>query len=69
MKNTFLKNPYIVFAGCAVLASFGAWLLSPFSRGRSENEWGLVLLVFFGLASIVLPLLIQRSVEQTRREP
>ncbi len=68
MKNTFRRKPYLVFAGCALLASFGAWLLR-FSGGRTENEWGLILLVVFGLASVVLPLLIQRSAEQTRREP
>jgi hypothetical protein len=74
MKNAVRRNPYLVFAGCALIAAFGAWLLR-FSGGRTENEWGLVLLVVFGLGSVVLPLLIQRSVEQMtderpeRREP
>ncbi len=67
MKNAVRKNPYLVFAACALLAAFGAWLLR-FSGGRTENEWGLVLLVVFGLGSVVLPLLIRSSVSQTTDE-
>ena len=60
MKRAFLNNPHFLFAGSAAVAAFGARLLY-FSGGRTEKEWGLVLLVVFGLASIVLPILIQRA--------
>jgi hypothetical protein len=57
-----MKTPYLVFAGCAIVAAFGVRLLE--SGALNERMWGKILLVVFGLGSIVLPLLIQRDFQQ-----
>jgi len=49
--------PFVVFGICAILAAVGAYLL-VFSGGRTENTTGLFALVIFGLASVVLPIVL-----------
>ncbi|HEX5271431.1 MAG TPA: hypothetical protein VFW33_13125 [Gemmataceae bacterium] len=46
---------YLIFAGCALVAWFGSFLVC-FSGSPGDRQCGLFLLVVFGLGAITLPI-------------
>ncbi len=46
---------YLIFAVCALVAWFGGYLFC-FGETPGDRQWGLFLLVVFGLGAITLPI-------------